>query len=230
MAASLGALTLAPTAPRSDSEEGGFTLDRLRTALCALLPVEYPAIQSGMGGGAGPELVAEICRVGGFGILAGIRLNGEKLRQGIRRVRELTYRPFGVNLWVHTALRSPVDPAGIPEETVRCVQDTLNGFRKTIGIPAKSGPPGPVPDVIDEPFEVILKERVPCGASACVRMMGPRVRTAPRGLSRSEDSPSFIFMVTRRSGPLSPCGIGPGSDGAGRYFAFVVAMMLAKCS
>lgn len=136
-------------------------MDRLRTSLCDLLDIDYPILQSGMGSIAGPDLVAEVSRAGGLGILAGLRLNREQLRQGIRRVRELTDRPFGVNLWLHTELRPPRDPAALPPATVQRVQDTLNGFRKTLGIPARSGPPGPVADVIDEAFEVILEERVP---------------------------------------------------------------------
>ena len=46
---------------------------------------------------AGPELVAEVCRAGGFGILAGLRLTPDELRAQIRRIRELTDKPFGVN-------------------------------------------------------------------------------------------------------------------------------------
>src|SRR2546427_227991 len=41
-----------------------------RTALCDALGIEYPILQSGMGGIAGPELVAEVCRAGALGILA----------------------------------------------------------------------------------------------------------------------------------------------------------------
>ena len=136
-------------------------MDRLRTSLCDLLGVEYPILQSGMGGVAGPELVAEVSRAGGLGILAALRLSGAQLRQGIRRVRELTDRPFGVNLWLHTEIRPPIDPASLPEDTVRRVQSTLDGFRRELGIPRGAGRPGPVPNVIDEAFEVILEERVP---------------------------------------------------------------------
>ena len=43
----------------------------LRTALCDLLGIEYPIVQSGMGSAAGPELAAEVSRAGGLGIVAG---------------------------------------------------------------------------------------------------------------------------------------------------------------
>ena len=136
-------------------------MNELRTALCDLLGIRYPILQSGMGGVAGPELVAAVSRAGGLGILAGLRLSKDQLRQGVRRVRELTDRPFGVNLWLHTAIRPPADPATLPEETVRRVQGTLDTFRGQLGIPSRTERPAPVPDVIDEAFEVILEERVP---------------------------------------------------------------------
>jgi len=51
--------------------------DVLRTALCDLLGIEYPVIQSSMGSIAGPDLVAEVSRAGGLGILAGLPGAGE---------------------------------------------------------------------------------------------------------------------------------------------------------
>jgi nitronate monooxygenase len=136
-------------------------MDRLRTSLCDLLGVEYPILQSGMGGVAGPELVAEVSRAGGLGILAALRLSADQVRTGIRRVRDLTDRPFGVNLWLHTDIRPPVDPATLPQETIQRVQGTLNTFRDRLGLAATAARPAPVPDLIDEAFEVILEERVP---------------------------------------------------------------------
>jgi nitronate monooxygenase len=132
-----------------------------RTALCELLGIEYPILQSGMGRVAGPELAAEVSRAGGLGILAGLNTAPDDLRRGIRQVRELTDRPFGVNLWLHTEIYPPVDAARIPEDTVRAVQGTLNRFRERLGIPATWARPTGLPDFIDAAFEVILEERVP---------------------------------------------------------------------
>jgi enoyl-[acyl-carrier protein] reductase II len=73
-------------------------MSELRTALCDLLGIRYPILQSGMGSVAGPELAAEVSRAGGLGILAGLRLSKDQLRHAIRRVRELTDRPFGVDI------------------------------------------------------------------------------------------------------------------------------------
>ena len=88
--------------------------DVFRTDLSDLLGIDYPIVQSGMGGVAGPDMVAEVSRAGALGVLAGLNVPPDELRKMIRRVRELTDRPFGVNLWLHSALRPPIDPATLP--------------------------------------------------------------------------------------------------------------------
>ena len=133
----------------------------MRTPLCDLLRVDHPIIQSGMGRVAGPELVAEVSNAGALGILAGLGLSADDLRRQIRRVRELTNRPFGVNLWLHDDLRPPHAPSEIPGETLRSAQQVLNRFRGRLELPESSAPPAPYPDVIAEAFAVILDERVP---------------------------------------------------------------------
>ncbi len=66
-----------------------------------------PVLQSGMGGVAGPELVAAVSNAGGLGILAALNLRPDAVRTAIRHVRELTDRPFGVNIWLHDDVRTP---------------------------------------------------------------------------------------------------------------------------
>ncbi len=132
----------------------------LRTPLCDLLGIEIPVIQSGMSRVAGPELVAEVSRAGGLGILAALGVGGDDLRRQIRRVRELTDKPFGVNQWLHTELRPPADVSKISEGTLNAVQLVLNRFRERLGLPPTFARPAAYPDVIDEAFEVILDERV----------------------------------------------------------------------
>ena len=131
------------------------------TALCDRLGITYPILQSGMGRIAGPELVAEVCRAGGLGILAGLRLGADDLRAQIRRVRALTDRPFGVNLWLHEDLQPPHLPSDLAPAAVQTVQRLLNRFRDRLGIPHVDETPAPLPDVIADAIEVILEERVP---------------------------------------------------------------------
>src|SRR5262252_5098176 len=76
----------------SDIMRGG---DLLRT-----LGIEIPIIQAPMGGGPStPELVAAVSNAGGLGSLACAYLTPEQSFEAIRRVRALTGRPFGVNLF-----------------------------------------------------------------------------------------------------------------------------------
>src|SRR5260370_8508470 len=96
-----------------------------------------------MGGVAGPELAAEVSRAGGLGILAALRLSADQVRTGIRRVRELTDRPFGVNLWLHAEGRPPVDPPTLPEEAVRRVQAALNPSPASRCLPPTTPLPAP---------------------------------------------------------------------------------------
>ncbi len=145
---------------------------KLHTPLCDLLGIAYPILQSGMGSVAGPELVAEVSRAGGLGILAGLNLAPAELRARIREVRALTDRPFGVNLWLHDHLRPPVDPAALSEDTVQAVQNVLNGFRVRLGLAPTTARPGPVPDVIDAGFETVLEER-PAVFSSALGTLGP---------------------------------------------------------
>jgi NAD(P)H-dependent flavin oxidoreductase YrpB (nitropropane dioxygenase family) len=70
---------------------------RLHTAVCDLLRIEVPIVQAGMAGCTTPELVAAVSNAGGLGIIAGRGQTADQLRSDIRRVRELTTRPFGVN-------------------------------------------------------------------------------------------------------------------------------------
>jgi nitronate monooxygenase len=137
-----------------------------RTTLCELLGIDYPIVQSGMGAIAGPELVAEVCRAGGLGILAGLNVPPDTLRAAIRRVRELTDRPFGVNLWLHRALRPPLDPAEISDEALRGAQGILNRFRQHLGIPTTLDRPPRAPDFLDATIAVVLEERPPVFSAA----------------------------------------------------------------
>jgi nitronate monooxygenase len=74
-------------------------------------------------------------------------------------VRAATDRPFGVNLFMPDQLRPPVDPATIPDDTVRAVQATLNDFRARLGLAPTTSRPPAVPDLIPGALEVILDER-----------------------------------------------------------------------
>lgn len=69
----------------------------LRTTACDVLGIEAPIVQAGMAVVTSAELVAAVSNAGGLGILGALLRPPDALRQEIRRIRELTDRPFGVN-------------------------------------------------------------------------------------------------------------------------------------
>ena len=84
----------------------------LSTRLCDILEVEYPICLAGMGGRwTPPELVAAVSEAGGLGVMGGTGMEVEALRGRIRRVRELTDKPFGVDLLLPVVTGS-VDTSG----------------------------------------------------------------------------------------------------------------------
>jgi nitronate monooxygenase len=132
-----------------------------RTVLCDVLDVEYPILQSGMGGVAGPDLAAEVSHAGGLGIIAGFSLTADQLRQAIQQVRAQTDRPFGVNLLLPAEIRSPKPAEALPDHLIQNVQTALNPMRSALGLPASHARPATFPDLVADAFQVILDERVP---------------------------------------------------------------------
>jgi NAD(P)H-dependent flavin oxidoreductase YrpB (nitropropane dioxygenase family) len=74
----------------------------MQTGLCRQLGIAYPIISAPMGPDiSGPDLVAAVSNAGGLGMLQAQLCAPPRFRDEIRRVRELTDRPFGVNLLLH---------------------------------------------------------------------------------------------------------------------------------
>jgi NAD(P)H-dependent flavin oxidoreductase YrpB (nitropropane dioxygenase family) len=70
----------------------------LRTRFCALVGVEYPIVQTGMGWVAGPRLAAATANAGGLGILAAATMDFQQLANAVKEMRSRTDKPFGVNI------------------------------------------------------------------------------------------------------------------------------------
>ena len=74
----------------------------LRTRFCERFGIDAPIVVAPMGPDlTGVELVAAVCRAGGFGILQAQLGPPAHLRDQIRRLRTLTSGPFGVNFVLH---------------------------------------------------------------------------------------------------------------------------------
>ncbi len=70
----------------------------MKTRMTEMLQIKYPIMNAGMSYIAVPELVAAVSNAGGLGLLATGNLSPEKTRESIRKIRELTDKPFGCNL------------------------------------------------------------------------------------------------------------------------------------
>ncbi|ABO67119.1 NAD(P)H-dependent flavin oxidoreductase [Geobacillus thermodenitrificans] len=115
------------------------------------LPV--PIIQAPMAGGVStPELAAAVSNAGGLGFLAGGYQTAEMMRTEIHKLRTLTDRPFGVNVFV-------------PGETT-VDEETLSRYRAVLATEAERlgatvGEPKWDDDDWEAKLDVLLKERVP---------------------------------------------------------------------
>ena len=63
-----------------------------------MLGTEFPFIQGGMANIATGEFAAAVSNAGALGLIGAGGMNPDSLRENIRRCRELTDKPFGVNL------------------------------------------------------------------------------------------------------------------------------------
>lgn len=70
----------------------------ISTVINEQLGIKYPIFQGGMAWVADASLAAGVSNAGGLGIIAAMNSNGEQLRAEIKKARELTDKPFGVNI------------------------------------------------------------------------------------------------------------------------------------
>ena len=131
----------------------------LHTQMCDFFDCEYPIMNAGMDV-AGPELVAAVCNAGGFGSLGTGRGSPDLLRREIRRVKELTDKPFAVQLMSPSKGRvnAMAREQALPEEHVLFVK----GLQEEFSIPEPTNMP-PRKEPVDpmELLEVAWEEDVP---------------------------------------------------------------------
>ena len=86
----------------------------MKTRITELLEVEHPIIQGGMHFVGFAELAATVSNAGALGIITGLTQgNSENLAKEIRRCREMTNKPFGVNLTFLPSVTPPDYPGYI---------------------------------------------------------------------------------------------------------------------
>ncbi|MCL6477625.1 MAG: enoyl-[acyl-carrier-protein] reductase FabK, partial [Peptococcaceae bacterium] len=70
----------------------------IHTVLCDLLGIKYPILQGGMAWVSTAELAAAVSEAGGLGIIGSGQAPAQWVRDQVRKTKELTDKPFGVNV------------------------------------------------------------------------------------------------------------------------------------
>ncbi len=70
----------------------------IKSRICEILGIRYPVFQGGMAWVADASLAAAVSNAGGLGLISSINAGTEAVRNEIRKCKELTDKPFGVNI------------------------------------------------------------------------------------------------------------------------------------
>ena len=97
-----------------------------------LLGTEFPLIQGGMANIATGEFAAAVSNAGALGLIGAGGMNADMLREHIRRCRELTDKPFGVNIML-------MNPAA-PEMAKVVVEEGVKVVTTGAGVPSQFVP------------------------------------------------------------------------------------------
>ena len=125
-----------------------------RNAFLNRLGIEHPILLAPMAGSGGtPELAAAVSNAGGQGAWGGAYASPDEIAAAIRRIRQLTSRPFNINLFAggYDSDRK-VDP--------QPMLDIMRQAHARLGLPPPVLPPVPA-NPFDEQFAVVLEERPP---------------------------------------------------------------------
>lgn len=70
----------------------------IKSRICEMLGITYPVFQGGMAWVADASLAAAVSNAGGLGLISSINAGTEAVGNEIRKCKELTDKPFGVNI------------------------------------------------------------------------------------------------------------------------------------
>ena len=93
---------------------------RLKNRICEMLGIEYPIFQGGMAWVADASLAAAVSQAGGLGLISSVNAGTEAVRNEIRKCRELTDKPFGVNIMLQASNAGEI-AAMVVEEGVKII-------------------------------------------------------------------------------------------------------------
>jgi enoyl-[acyl-carrier protein] reductase II len=102
----------------------------LQTRLTEMLNVRYPIMLAGMAGVSLAEVVAAVSEAGGYGVLGAGNLSTAEIRDELAHVRQLTKKPFGVDL-LHALNDNPI------EEVRQIIEGGATSFAAGLGVPKR---------------------------------------------------------------------------------------------
>jgi enoyl-[acyl-carrier protein] reductase II len=185
----------------------------MKTRMTELFGIKYPIMLAGMNWLTTPKLVAAVSNAGGLGVLAGQQYTSDKLREAIKQIRELSDKPFGINLTLGIGARERI-PVVIEEKVL--VLNYALGRPPEIGplIEAIHGYGGKVIGTIAMLRHALRSEQL--GADAVII-------TGYEAASHSGNVGALVLVPTIAEAVKVPC-IGAGGYADGRGLAAALAL------
>lgn len=90
----------------------------IKSKICEILGIRYPLIQGGMAWVADASIASAVSNAGGLGLISSINAGTEAVRNEIRKCKELTDKPFGVNIMLQAPNAAEVAQM-VTEEGIR---------------------------------------------------------------------------------------------------------------
>ena len=88
----------------------------MKTELTELLKIEYPVIQGGMAWVAEYHLASAVSNAGGLGLIGAANAPADWVRDQVRKMQELTKKPFGVNIMLMSPFADEVAKVMVEEK------------------------------------------------------------------------------------------------------------------
>jgi nitronate monooxygenase len=188
--------------------------DPLRTRLCDLLGIRHALLLAGMAGGPNtPELVGEVSRAGGLGVLGVSGMTPDAVAEVTRTaLARAGGAPVGVNAQLAVASPATGDPARIAA--------VFAPFRAELGLPPEPAPPKPAATALE-----LLELSIAAGASVITTFEDP---TPAIPIARRAGVPLLAMVTTPAEARFAVAAgadavIAQGSEAGGHRSSFVGA-------
>ena len=99
----------------------------MKSRITELLGIKYPIFQGGMAWVADGDLAGAVSNAGGLGIIGGGNAPKEVVKANIDRVKQITDKPFGVNIMLLSPFVDDIVDLVIEEGTAGSVTVAVTG-------------------------------------------------------------------------------------------------------